>query len=60
MCEQKTKLMKSLPKELLDASASVECGVSLIIFAIQLCDGANAEISIWSLSIVDMFRDYCE
>lgn len=28
MCEQKSKLMASLPKELLDASSSVECGVS--------------------------------
>lgn len=28
MCEQKSKLMNSLPKELLDASSSVECGVS--------------------------------
>eukprot|EP00026_Physarum_polycephalum_P012348 Phypoly_transcript_12646.p1 GENE.Phypoly_transcript_12646~~Phypoly_transcript_12646.p1 ORF type:complete len:292 (+),score=14.95 Phypoly_transcript_12646:137-1012(+) len=29
MCEQKTKLMKSLPQELLDASSSVECGICL-------------------------------
>jgi len=33
ICEQKTKLMKSLPQEVQDASASVECGICLEIIA---------------------------
>ncbi len=59
MCEQKAKLMTSLPQEVQEASKNVECGVSLLDHTLSNIFRKKKKKTLFEY-VKDMLRGYCK